>query len=422
MQIFRKVLLTSGLLLLPMLARGQAHPVPEVPHVEQEIPREGQERQPSERRPEEQMKEAEGKNFEVQAETGEKFETKEERRKEQEELSGHITGTPEEMARVWDSLLTRRLAELTREPTPVVVWKRVVNPNGTVKYDAYLKDGTAPSGERWLSADGLHALENGGRPVVHEGEIPSGAEWGAKWEAFTGLHRNLAVHVPESANREPHEIAEATALGTLVLQPARVKIFNALPNERTAERSAVERRRMGLERTGTVEDWSGLNDRIRKSTEGTFQMQTATRQAVLEELRHGSSDDILLYAHHSKGRIYLGGADTKTGDGMITLEDLAGIVRRGDPAVAHRRIVLVACRTADVGEAGSIARKLLQNGIARTVFATDKPYDAREIPALLERLKSQSLQQGGGQLKQYVRLEAVPIFSASEREADEQKN
>ena len=106
---------------------------------------------------------------------------------------------------------------------------------------------------------------------------------------------------------------------------------------------------------------------------------------------------------------------------MITLEDLAGIVRRGDPAVAHRRIVLVACRTADVGEAGSIARKLLQNGIARTVFATDKPYDARAIPALLERLKSQSLQQGGGQLKQYVRLEE-PNFGTSERDADEQTN
>ena len=143
MQIFRKVLLTSGLALLPMLAHGQAHPVPEVPHVEQEIPREGQEGQAGEGRSREEMKDAEGKNFEVQAEKGEKFETKEERRKEQEELSGHFTGTPEEIAKVWDSLLTRRLAELTREPTPVVVWKRVVNPNGTVKYDAYLKDGTA---------------------------------------------------------------------------------------------------------------------------------------------------------------------------------------------------------------------------------------------------------------------------------------
>ncbi len=418
MQSFLKRLPALCLALMPMVAAGQAHPMPEVPHVEQEIPRAGEER-----RPEDKLKDAAGSNLQVQVEKGEGFETKEERQREaereREELSGHITGSPEEMAKFWDELLSRRLAKLVQEPTPRVLWKRAVGEGGKVKYDAYLEDATVPGGRRWLSADALHALENGGRPVVHEGEIPEGPEWGPKWEAFTGQHRNVAIHVTDSANQEPRAIAEATALGTLVLNPGMVRIFNALPREVDPVRSQLERRRMGLERAGTVEDWKLVNQQIEKQTEGVFRMEVATREVVLEELSKGRSDTILLYAHHSNGTISLAGSETSGPEGQITLADLAKIQRRGDPAVAHRRIVLAACSTARVGEAGSIARVLLKNGIARTVFATDKPYDAREIPALLARLKEQSLQQGGGQLKQYVRLEVEPILWRRERKGDE---
>jgi hypothetical protein len=53
----------------------------------------------------------------------------------------------------------------------------------------------------------------------------------------------------------------------------------------------------------------------------------------------------------------------------------------------------------------SLVSLLLQKGIGRTVFATQFPYDARQIPDLMQRLSSGAgPRAGGGQLRQYVEL------------------
>jgi hypothetical protein len=85
------------------------------------------------------------------------------------------------------------------------------------------------------------------------------------------------------------------------------------------------------------------------------------------------------------------------------VDEIAAVDRTRGLSV-NRVIVLAACNAA-VKSPTSLVSMLLQKGIARTVLATDQTYDARDIPALMARLKSQTpLRRAAGQLHQYVEL------------------
>jgi hypothetical protein len=153
--------------------------------------------------------------------------------------------------------------------------------------------------------------------------------------------------------------------------------------------------------------------------------QRATKEALLKELRSGTSDVLVLYAHFDDGLLYMPGAH----GGTISIHELEQIDRTKDPSVRERVVVLVSCKTAarTTEDPHSLASVLLEKGIARTVMATDRPYDSRDIPALLKRVASglplreavalptqpspgAATAQRASYLQQYVELQVPAVF------------
>jgi hypothetical protein len=272
-----------------------------------------------------------------------------------------------------------------------VIWKHTPG-----AYNAYL-DG------RLLQRSELQQLYAGALPVVNSGDVPRGGAWN-QLTANTG--HLVVIQEPHSANRTLGDIDHATRLGSRPLDPARTRVFNALPNETEVAASKRERDRMGI--VGSREAWVNVNHRIRQES-SALHSQIADKKGLLEELQHGNSHVVILYAHFDGQKLFLPGA----GGATLSIDEIASLANRADdPAVQDRVIVLAACGTAadanraiPMVDSRSLASLLLEKGIARTVLATDRPYDAREIPALMKRLASGTpLREAGGQLRQYVEV------------------
>jgi len=294
-------------------------------------------------------------------------------------------------------------------PPVQILWKKSMGANHQIKYDAFRQDPNTPPPGIWIDGNALMAIQNSHEPVIHTGEVPSGP----KWQEFTSTHNNVVIHPSGSQNANLASITLASALGATMLEPRTTRIFNALPQQTDAAASLRERHRMGLDHTGTAEAWRSVNDEIRATTKG-YETHVATRQALLDELQHGSSDVVIVYAHFDGKMLHLPGDAGTLAENTITVSDLAKMNRVGDPAVRERIIVLAACSTASPVNGQSLAQVLLKTGIARTVFATDRPYDAREIGDLMTRLKSNSVRSAGGQLHQYVELHFPERFRAAD--------
>jgi len=285
-------------------------------------------------------------------------------------------------------------------------WVRTRHANNTSDYAAYDVSPTLTSSSQPLTSDQLHSIYNSGSAIVNSGDVPRGSNWAE----LTGNKGAVTViHQQESLNRDWNQISQATALADRPLPPARTVIFNALPQETAPRASEDELRRMNI--VGKTESWKALNDQIRNSSAG-IQSHVATKQALLTELATGDSDVIVVYAHFDGLRLHLPGGSAANhanlADYTIGVDELAKINRTGSPA-KNRVIVLAACSTAaHASNADSLVQVLLKQGIAGSVLATDKPYDARNIPDLMQRLKSQQpLRQAGGQLRQYVELRPI---------------
>jgi hypothetical protein len=222
-----------------------------------------------------------------------------------------------------------------------------------------------------------------------------------------GLTDKIVIHEKTSANADPRAIHEATELGGRVLDPGTTKVFNALPQETDPRASSIELQRMGGI-VGTRDAWAAVNRRIRESAEG-FTVHSAKKTALLSELQYGNSSVVVIYAHFDGERLYLPGSNGET----MSVDEIASIDRTRDSTVRNRVIILASCSTAAKpvnSQAQSLVQVLLQKGIARTVFATDRPYDARDIPALMARLKSMPLREASGALQQHVELEQPQSF------------
>ncbi len=250
------------------------------------------------------------------------------------------------------------------------------------------------------------------RTIISIGALPADRALRQQWRALNDKYADrIITHEPESANKTSQSISAAVALGDRPLDPATVKIFNALPQERELHNFTAEQNRMLI--GGTPETWRKLNEEIQKQSEGFREVKTATRNEVLEEFRTGTSSTMILYAHFTDGHLYMPGAH----GGSISIDEIKQIVR-DDPGAKSRVIILAACSTgARTADTRSLTSVLLENGIAGTVMATDRPYDAKLIPGLIERLKSgvplrragaqgqpENQRQPGVHLQQYVEL------------------
>lgn len=295
-----------------------------------------------------------------------------------------------------------------RLPAPAfhVDWVRTLNANGFSDYAAFkVTPGTA--GQRQiLTSDELRSIFDSNVPIVNSGDVPRGSNW-LKLTASKGAV--TVVHEPGSLNRDWTQVSEASALADRPLPPDHTVIYNALPQETESWASQNELTRMRV--TPAPDAWKALNDQIRATSSG-LQSHVATKHALLRELATGDSDVIVVYAHVDGLRLHLPGGSAanhaSVADYTISIDELARIDRTTKPA-RNRVIVLAACSTAaHVSNADSLVHVLLKQGIAGTVLATDKPYDARNIPDLMERLKNhQPLRQAGGQLRQYVELRPI---------------
>src|SRR5579859_5057769 len=197
------------------------------------------------------------------------------------------------------------------------------------------------------------------KTIISTGALPADRALRQRWRALNDKYADrIITHEPESANKTAAGIAAAVALGDRPLNPAKVKIFNALPQERDLHNFAVEQNRMLI--GGTPDTWRKLNEEIQKRSEGFQEVKMANRKEVLEEFRSGTSSTMILYAHFSDGHLYMPGAH----GGSISIDEIKQIVRN-DPGAKNRVIILAACSTgARIADTRSLTSVLLENGIA----------------------------------------------------------
>ena len=312
-------------------------------------------------------------------------------------------------------LISRRRADVQAMNVPVpathIEWVRVRNQDGTSAYHGYQvneSNASGPAPRRLLSTQELDKIYSTGQTVVNSGDVPSGQNW----HAYTADKGDFTVvHEKGSANSTWDAVSGAVALGDQPLNPQRAVIFNALPHE--TELRASQREHMRMQIGGSTKAWKDLNDRIAHASD-KIQSKVATKKELLDELAHGNADVIVVYAHFDGERLHLPGGSAANHENLsdysISVDEIAKIDRATNSSpgngARNRVIVLASCSTArHQGNVDSLAQVLLKHGIARTVFATDQPYDANNIPDMMERLQAQApLRKATGQLRQYVEL------------------
>ena len=188
-----------------------------------------------------------------------------------------------------------------------------------------------------------------------------------------------------SANRDIPEKAFAALLGREVRSNQNLRVYNALPSETGAD-GVSERTRMRIE--GSEQDWAAVNDRIRDALSIAHHLpnstiwQTAEKDRLLEELREGESNVVLIFAHSDGSKIYMPG---KSGSSIST-EELRAVRHWKAP---NRVVILVACEAGAVNQGTqSIAEALLESDLATTVFAYPGLISASYVPEMLARLSA----------------------------------
>lgn len=290
-----------------------------------------------------------------------------------------------------------RLGHMSGTPPPLHIdWQKFKVADGVSGYRAVVISGDgSQASNTHLTQKELEDLFSSDRPIVNSGDVPYGSAW---QNVISGHESKTITHEKGSANSDLLSITLATNLGDTSLDPAKTKIFNALPLG-TGE---LELQHMGIT-AGAPEQWAEANREISHASQG-FQSSIATKQSLLEELRTGSSDVVVIYAHFDGNALHFPGYPVET----LSVDEIAQIHRVGDPSTSGRVIILAACSTAAVpsgGQARSLVQTLLANGIARTVFATDRPFNAWNIIPLMDKLKSKTIREAAGQLRQHVEID-----------------
>jgi len=325
----------------------------------------------------EDLREYSAGHFRVQAKEGERFLTREERERMQQQLASTVH----------------------------IRWEE----NKQGGFDAFI-GGTLTTGAdgKPLTAAEVQALYvNKGRAVVHEGPLTHNPQWE---KAFAPFERTV-IHDEKSANQTPEQIAAAAYLGERALNASNCVVLNALPHK-TGSNFSAEQKRMRI--GGNSHEWQQLQDTIHEQSTGLTTMR-ATKNALFQELNKGTGDVVMIYAHFDGAYLYLPDAEggpTTQKEGRISMEEFRkGLVdRQKDGEARNRVIVLIACNGASPvqTETGyqSIASIFLEKGLGGAVFASNHPFNASNIPTLLKNLSSgKRLRQSfTGSLSQIVEL------------------
>jgi hypothetical protein len=218
-----------------------------------------------------------------------------------------------------------------------------------------------------------------------EGDFPENQTW-HKWLATTC--KRCVLSSRRSANRTIPEKAFAALLGRAVPRIQAMRVYNALPYEQRDPDSTQERTRMGID--GSKDRWIEINKRIRSSIgvdspadlDNGIKIHTARKEPLMEELREGNADVVLIFAHSDGRKIYLPGRNGSS----ISIDELRTVRRKESPP---RAVILVACEAGAVNQdTNSFAEALVENNLAATVFAYPGRVSASYIPEMFARLRT----------------------------------
>ena len=105
------------------------------------------------------------------------------------------------------------------------------------------------------------------------------------------------------------------------------------------------------------------------------QIETATREAFVEELAMGSKDYLVLIAHFDSKGLHFPNGDT------MTKEEVANVKREAAP---ERTLVLISCETGSVNEpVESLVEIALRNNLAMNVVAPAHKLSGAQVPDFL---------------------------------------
>ena len=198
-------------------------------------------------------------------------------------------------------------------------------------------------------------------------------------EALTDKSRIPYVRQSDdSQNTTEQKLVEAVRLGDKQLSPTTLKVYSALPKSRWLSWIELWRMNIPLDQT---KSWHVLDGKMRNTAdELSVNLLPATKDAVLDELKYGQNDALIVFAHSEYGRIYLSGLHGE----VIDFEEIRAITRATSPS---RATYLITCNAGSVNaELTSLAEILIKNNLTQTVFASNADVDARSIPAMLTDL------------------------------------
>jgi peptidoglycan hydrolase-like protein with peptidoglycan-binding domain len=228
--------------------------------------------------------------------------------------------------------------------------------------------------------------------VVYRGdELPP--SWA---EEIVSRNTPLIRWHPDSPKKTIGEVRQVALRLNGRLTPDRTVIFNALPQERGTA-LPEELSSMGMPRA-QAPAWEQLQRQIQGVIAPSgFDVQTATKEAILSELGSGDKDVLILFGHFSEGEFSLPGGS------RLSTDEIAA-VQREQPAA--RTVWLISCETgSSLPGALSPATAMLQTSSAMMVIAPEKPVSAASVPAFLEKLLIQGRPIG----EAYPPLEYNPI-------------
>jgi hypothetical protein len=234
-------------------------------------------------------------------------------------------------------------------------------------------ESTRPTALKVGSVEELKKALANKEAVVSRGDpLPS------EWEAAVDSTRIPHLHVSE---RSPKRTAEEHVSSVSALRerydPVTTRIFTALPRIETDRSLADQIESIGL-RLDQLEGWRRLDEEIRDVEVSTnMRLVVAEKAAILEELRVGRDNTIVIFAHSQDDNIRLSSGE------RITPEELSAIHREEAPA---RTIVLVSCGAGAVNmPTTGIGEILVANKMAANVIAPSGLVSATTIPDMLRR-------------------------------------
>jgi len=231
---------------------------------------------------------------------------------------------------------------------------------------------TDPSAQSLALVELRVFLRASGRVICYCASVPDAFR---ESSGYTGIEYVRAVE--HSANTTPDLVLSAALLGERHFDPSRSELLDGLPSIRLGLLGLWDTWRMNLNFADRHE-WR----RFRQDIEfpSGVPSKPATARDVTEGLRRGEKDILLVLAHNDGNYIYL-----QSGE-KLAFRDISELKREVSP---NRVVVLITCRGASrQGGLASLAEMMLQNRLAKSVFASEDLIDARQLPTILQRLSS----------------------------------